>query len=272
MAANMKTDSILIKAEELHSRLGESRLKILHVHMAPIGSTKAESEKLFIPGARLFDLEAMSDQAQDLPHMALDPEVFAQRIRALDIDAEDEIVVYDEKGIYSSPRARYLFLNAGHSKIRVLNGGLPAWIGSGYDTSPMATEPKKTGSFTASAPLRGFVERAEVLETIQKKSVVLIDARSKDRFEGLVDEPRAGLRRGHIPTAFSIPFSSVLDGNFMKSAESLSELFLDRVNPEQKIITYCGSGVTACIVALALEVAGLGPARIYDGSWSEWGA
>lgn len=264
-------NSHLIEIKDLIPLLGNTGLKVLRVQMAPIGGQIAPPATKFIPGARNFDIDDLSDESSSLPHTALGPEAFAMRIRELGIDSEDEIVVYDDHGIYSSPRAWFLFLNAGHSKIRVLNGGLPAWIDAGIATMSTSAPVPKPGNFTARPSLRTFVHRSEVEKVVNCGGACLWDARSAERYFGLIEEPRAGLRRGHIPTARSIPFTSVLDGTRMKRQEDLTRTF-DSVNQMQlPVIAYCGSGVTACIVALALEVAGGAPARIYDGSWSEWG-
>ena len=266
--------SPLIEVEELSHRLGEPGLKVLDVRMKAVsGVAEAGERTAFIPGAQILDLEQFSDLANPLPHSALTADEFAKRVKALGINSGDEIVVYDETGIYSSPRARYLFLNAGHAKVRVLNGGLPAWVGAGKSISSIEARvaPGVLGDFAARPPLRTFVDRQEVANLIDKKSSVLVDARSSDRFEGRVAEPRAGLSRGHIPTACSLPFASVLDGNRMRSPEQLAKI-LPPGGPEQEVIAYCGSGVTACIVELAYEVAGYRKIRVYDGSWSEWGS
>ena len=265
-------DSILIEAEELKRRLHEPGLKVHHVHMAPIGGKANPPPECRIAGARIFDVEAMSDERSAVPHTALAPEEFARRVRALGVDSRDEIVVYDEKGVYSSPRAWFLFLNAGHARVRVLNGGLPAWIEAG---GPVSTRPEGhslPGDVEARPPLRTFVNRGQVQAAVDTRSAVLLDARSKERFEGQVEEPRPGLRKGHIPSARSTPFTEVLNGTLLKQPGELVPYFDDRCPAGTPVIAYCGSGVTACIVALALEASGHPPARIYDGSWSEWGA
>jgi len=274
---------ILISGEELKARLGESRLKILHVQMSPVvsaipsgsPSTEAvpsfESSPQFIPGAQVFDLESMSDESSPLPHMALPVEDFARKVRALGINSDDEIIVYDEQGVYSAPRARALFLNAGHERVRILNGGLPEWKRQG---APLFREPSSKpgeGDFIPRGSRFKFVDQASVLRSIESQGSLILDARSEARFKGLVEEPRAGLSRGHIPSACSMPFSEVLDGSSLKSSEELKRIFLGQLTANQEVIVYCGSGVTACIVALALEVAGYPEVSVYDGSWSEWG-
>jgi thiosulfate/3-mercaptopyruvate sulfurtransferase len=269
--------SILIEAEELNARIGDPGLKILHVTMAPVGTSPGHvsggaNSGVHLPGAIVFDIEKMSDESIPLPHSALSPELFSRRVRALGLDSSDEIVVYDEKGIYSGPRARYLFLNAGHEKVRILNGGLPAWVSLGYETSSEPVIPAREGDFSPRPAIRHFVDRQAVLQAIEARNTVLIDARSKERFLGLVDEPRAGLARGHIPTASSLPFTEVLNGPFLKTKTELMRILDPITAPDRSVIAYCGSGVTACIVALALEVADHQSVSVYDGSWSEWGS
>ena len=266
--------NILISVPELQSRLNDPVLKILHVHMAPVGSAPGASgpgPQEFIPGAVVFDIEAMSDETSPLPHTALPMEEFARRVRTLGIDSGNEIVVYDEKGIYSSPRARALFRAAGHERVRVLDGGLPEWKRMGNGTVRIPASVVRSGDFFPRPAEFRLLDRAEVARAIDQKNAVILDARSEERFKGVVDEPRAGLRRGHIPTACSMPFTKVLDGALLKSKSGLEMLFGDLVKPDLEVIVYCGSGVTACIVALGLEAAGYGKVSVYDGSWSEWG-
>jgi thiosulfate/3-mercaptopyruvate sulfurtransferase len=261
----------LIEAPDLMKTMNAPNLKVLHVQMAPVGGQPSPGVPEFIPGAILFDIEALSDESNPLPHTALSPTEFAARIRRLGIDSEDEIVVYDRQGVYSSARAWFLFMNAGHSKVRVLNGGLPAWIASGGPLAQVSASVSHPGTFTAHPSLRHFVNRAEVQNAIENNSALIFDARSTERFAGTVDEPRAGLRRGHIPTAYSTPFAAVLNGPCLKQPGELSHFFEAKCASNPPVIAYCGSGVTACIIALALEVSGRAPARVYDGSWSEWG-
>lgn len=263
--------SYLIEARDLMITMNAPNLKVLHVQMAPIGGQTSAEVPEFIPGAILFDIEALSDESSPLPHTALTPSEFAARIRRLGIDSDDEIVVYDRHGVYSSARAWFLFLNAGHSKVRILNGGLPAWVGAGGPLAQAPASVSHSGNFTVRTPLRHFVNRAVVQRAIEDKSALIFDARSAERFTGKVDEPRAGLRRGHIPSAHSTPFASVLNGSLLKQPDELSHFFEAKCESNQPVIAYCGSGVTACIIALALEVSGRPPARVYDGSWSEWG-
>ncbi|NDG85658.1 MAG: sulfurtransferase [Proteobacteria bacterium] len=164
------------------------------------------------------------------------------------------------------------FLQAGHENVRILDGGLPEWIKHG---NPVSTHPSalpQAGDFASSAPLFRFVDKQEVSHAIETGDALIIDARSEERFNGLVDEPRPGLARGHIPGACSIPFTKMLQGGNLKSPGELRSLVRGACNVKEKIIVYCGSGVTASIVALGLERAGYKNISVYDGSWSEWGA
>jgi thiosulfate/3-mercaptopyruvate sulfurtransferase len=264
---------ILITVDELHQRLGSDHLKILHVQMDPVGASVASSESSptnYIPGAIVFNIEQISDHQQDLPHMMPSEADFQKIIRSMGIDQNDEIVVYDEKGIYSSPRARYMFLSMGHTRVKVLDGGLPAWIQSGFSVVDHPRSNSGVGTFIAKNREHAWIDRKAVLQNIKTAQLPVLDARSEDRFHGRVDEPRPGLRRGHVPGSRSLAFTRVLNGVRMKSDQDLRDLF-ESYSIGDSAVFYCGSGVTACISALGAEIAGIKHIQIYDGSWSEWG-
>lgn len=271
----MKTrDQILITVTELKKMLGAPKQKILHVQMDPVGTPPVDpvaASRHFIPGAMVFDIEKYSDPNQSLPHMMPAASDFEKMIRAIGINVDDDIVVYDEKGIYSSPRARFMFLSMGHENVRVLDGGLPAWKEAGYSTVEKPMAPTEGGTFVAKKVHHSFVDRESVLQNIRSRDSLVFDARSEDRFHGRVDEPRVGLRRGHVPGAQTLAFTRVLNGTKLKSDEELKTMFEALIPNGTPSIFYCGSGVTACISALGAEVAGVQQIKIYDGSWSEWG-
>ncbi|WP_376875479.1 3-mercaptopyruvate sulfurtransferase [Albirhodobacter sp. R86504] len=233
---------------------------------------KANYNAAHIPGARFFDIDEISDQRSELPHMAPPVEKFISRMRALGVGDGHQVVVYDQSGIFSAPRVWWLFRLMGKTDIAVLDGGLPKWIAEGRateDVPPMIRDRHITVQRQANL----IKDVTQVAHASKLGDFEIIDARSKPRFAGANPEPRPGLRAGHIPNAKNVPFGEVIapDGT-MKSADTLREIFtaagIDLAKPA---ILSCGSGITACVLALALERIGHRDHSVYDGSWAEWG-
>lgn len=225
---------------------------------------------LQIIGARTFDIKnKFSDTSTPLPNTLPKPEAFAAEARKLGINKHSKIVVYDTKGIYSSPRTWYLFKSMGHENIWVLNGGFPAWIKEGLATEKVTSKIYTEGDFEAHFKSEMFKNKEQILDNINSKEAIVIDARSSDRFHAETEEPREGLRSGHIPNSVNLPFSQVLkDGHFLPKEE------LRHILPHQDQPLYfsCGSGITACIDLIAYElISSNTPKAVYDGSWTEWG-
>ena len=227
-----------------------------------------------IPGALFFDIDDLSDEKSALPHMLPSTTKFATRMKKMGVGDGMRIVVYDGAGLFSAPRAWWTFRVMGHEDVAVLNGGFKKWNAEGRavsDEIPRARTPRHfTPRFNA-ALLR---DKADIAALITSKSAQIVDARPPGRFAGTDPEPRAGLRSGHIPGSRNLPASSLLNGDgTMKDAIALAQLLATAgVDANRPIVTSCGSGVSACVVSLALAVAGHDSAAVYDGSWSEWGA
>jgi thiosulfate/3-mercaptopyruvate sulfurtransferase len=217
-----------------------------------------------------FDFDdVLCDHNTSLPHMMPPPEFFTAEMQKMGVNKNSAIVVYDKIGIYSSPRAWWMFKAFGHDQVVVLDGGLPAWIQAGYETVPTLATPTQRGDF-ASLPRGGLIVDSEtVIHALADPTVSVIDARSVGRFKGQDPEPRAGLRGGHMPGAVNIPFNDVLTDGKLSARSDLQKIFAQY--KDKKMIFSCGSGVSATVVALAAEQAGYNDLAIYDGSWSEWG-
>ena len=256
----------------LADRLGEVRIVDGSWHMpAEARDGRAEYLQRHVPGAVFFDIDHVADHDTDLPHMLPTPEAFAKAAGELGLSRDADIVVYDVHGIRSAARVWWTLRAMGYDKVRVLDGGLRKWLAEGRPVeagdvtpSPAAVAPRFDPDLVRSA--------ADVKAVLQSGSAQMLDARSAARFRGEAPEPRAGLRSGHMPGAANLPWEQVIaeDGT-LRPSEELKSVF-DRVGVDlaKPIVTTCGSGVTASVLALALARLGI-CAAVYDGSWSEWG-
>ncbi len=267
---------LLVSTEWLDAHLGAPDVRILDAswHMPGSGrDAKAEFEAGHIPGARFFDIDEISDEQSDLPHMAPPVEKFVSRVRALGIGDGHRVVVYDSSGIFSAPRVWWLFRLFGKQDVVVLDGGLPKWRAEGRpieDGVPILRD----RHFTARRDASLVRDVTQVAATTKLGDAQIVDARAAPRFRGEAPEPRPGLRAGHIPGARNVPFGTLLnpDGT-MKDAKGLAAAFAaGGVDVAAPVITSCGSGISAAILNLALERLGNRAHALYDGSWAEWGA
>ena len=225
-----------------------------------------------IPGAVFFDIDAIADRETDLPHMLPTPEAFAQAAGELGLSREADIVVYDTHGVRSAARVWWTLRAMGYEGVHVLDGGLRKWMAEGRPIEAGEVFPRR--AVVSPAFAAGLVrDAAEVREILQTGSARMVDARSAARFTGEAPEPRAGLRSGHMPGAASLPWEQVVaqDGT-LRPADELKAVFKGAgVDLGTPIVTTCGSGVTASVLALALARLGLDRTAVYDGSWTEWG-
>lgn len=224
-----------------------------------------------IPGAVFFDINAIADTSTDLPHMLPGPTQFAQAAGALGIADTDTVVVYDGSGLYSAPRVWWTFRIFGAKNVFILDGGLPAWTAENRATE--SGDSKRTPkTFKAEMDTGAVAMISDVQMALADGSAQVLDARSAGRFAGREAEPRKGLRSGHMQGAFNLPFTDIVENGRLASPDRIAAAFkTSGVDPDKPIITTCGSGVTAVVLALGLDAIGKSPARIYDGSWAEWG-
>ncbi len=277
----MKDDpKTLVSTEWLAEHLKDPDLRILDASMPPVGSgpeaagtAKAAYDAEHIPGARFFDIDDISDQRSDLPHMAPPVEKFMSRLRAMGVGDGHQIVIYDWQGLFSAARVWWLFRLMGQNNVAVLDGGLPKWKAEGRaveDLPPVIRD----RHMTVRVQKHLVRDATQVSSASKLHDHEIIDARAAARFRGEAAEPRAGLRAGHIPNSKNVPFGTVLNADgTMKQAAELQAVFADAgVDLAKPAITTCGSGVTAAILCLAMERMGKTDYSLYDGSWVEWGA
>lgn len=266
----------LVSTEWLAARLGDPKVKVIDASFKMPGVLPLPAEDYLaahIPGAVFFDVEAVSDHANPLPHMYPSAEQFARDVEALGISSGDTVVAYDAGGWVAAPRAWWMFLSFGHADIRILDGGLKKWMAEGRPTE--AGKPTiAPGRFSAELDASFVRSRDQLVANLASGAEQVIDARGAPRFEGSVAEPRPGLRAGHIPGSRNLPYNELIDPatGTMKPLDELRQAFeqagLDLGRP---VVTTCGSGVSAAVLTLALYRLGVRGSALYDGSWSEWG-
>lgn len=225
-----------------------------------------------IGGGLRFDIDGpFSDHDSDLPHTMIGVDDFRREARKLGLNDDSVVVVYDTRGIYSAPRAWWMLRAMGLDTVAVLDGGLRAWQAAGHPTTPRAELPAEPGNFEPRPRDGAFVDAETVLKQLEDPTIAVADARSRGRFAGSDPEPRPGLRGGHMPGAVNIPFTELLDGGAFLTPGELRTHFEEAAGDRTRFTMTCGSGLTACILALGATLAGHEDISIYDGSWSEWG-
>ena len=268
-------DDLFIEPKILMTKIDKHSFKILDATFyLPDSGLNAEEEykKKHIPGAVFFDINKVADPNNSLPHMIPQKDLFSKMMQNLGLNNEDEIVIYDNSSFLSSARAWFLFRYFGHDKVSIMQGGLENWKNSGGNISQENVVIKK-GNYTAKDEKKDLVVNLDqMIIATQNKEKIILDARSKQRFLGEVKEPRPNLPSGHIPNSKSLPSSLLINKNgYLKSKDDINKILDDiNVNPNDKIIATCGSGVSACVISIALYCLGKKNVPIYDGSWTEW--
>jgi thiosulfate/3-mercaptopyruvate sulfurtransferase len=263
----------LVSTEWLADRLGEPDLVVVDAsaHMPASGrSGREEFLAAHIPGARFLDIEEISDRSNPAPHMLPTAKEFGRAMEALGVGSDDRIVVYDNSAIRTAARGWFMLRHFGAQQVAILDGGFQKWIAEGRPVES-SEPPLRAARFKAVDRGGEIVTKQQILGGVDTP---LLDARGKGRFDGSEADPRPGVASGHIPGARNLPFAALYreDGTF-RSTDELRELFAGAgVDPQQPFVATCGSGVTANSLIFAAHLLGNGEAKLYDGSWSEWGA
>ncbi len=265
----------LVSTDWLAAHLKDPDLRLLDAswHMPDAGrDARAEYEAAHIPGARFFDIDEIADSRSELPHMAPPVEKFMSRMRAMGVGDGHQVVVYDGAGLFSAARVWWTFRLMGKRDVAVLDGGLPKWQAEGREIEDLPPVVRDR-HMTVARQNHLIKDVTQVAHASKLGDTEIIDARSPERFRGEVEEPRPGLRSGHIPGSKNLPYGDLLnpDGTMKDEAGLRAAFTAAGVDLAKPAITTCGSGITAAILALALERLGKSDHAVYDGSWTEWG-
>jgi thiosulfate/3-mercaptopyruvate sulfurtransferase len=264
----------MVTVNWLAERLKDPGTAVLDATMPPVGvsppvDTKARYQEKHIPCAVFFDIEEFSDQASGLPHTLLSEEEFSRKMGAMGVGDAMTIVVYEQEGVYSAPRARWMLRVFGAERVYLLDGGLKAWVDAGLPVEAGAVS-RPPAEFRATLRADGVKDFAQIQQMIAGGGQIL-DARSAGRFTGALPEPRPGISSGHMPGATSVPYLELVEDGRLMSEEKLRAVFAAKgVKLDEPVATSCGSGVTAAVIALGLEIAGAKNVSLYDGSWAEY--
>jgi thiosulfate/3-mercaptopyruvate sulfurtransferase len=264
----------VVSADWVEKNLGAPEFRVVDASFyLPAQKRNAAEEyaAAHIPGAVLFDQDAIADHSTDLPHMVPDPAVFAEAVGRMGISDTDTIVIYDGIGMFASPRAWWLFRTMGAEKVYVLDGGFDGWRREGRPVTADLPEPAPATFRTRFEPGR-VTDLATMRRIVAEGRIQIADARSPGRFAGTDPEPRAGLRSGHMPGARNMPVTQLTENGRLKSLPELrAALEGAGIDLTQPVVTSCGSGITAAIITLSLASIGHDDHTLYDGSWTEWG-
>jgi thiosulfate/3-mercaptopyruvate sulfurtransferase len=264
----------LVSVSWLADRLDDPQVVVLDATLPPVGVVPAVDTfgrylEAHIPGAVFFDIDELSDHSTSLPHMLPNEEEFSRKMAGMGVGDGLTLVVYEQTGVFSAPRAWWMLRSFGVREVYFLDGGLAAWSQAGMRVEAGPVQRGKA-NFTARLDV-GVVKDFEQIQQMIAAKAQILDARSSARFEGMAPEPRPGISSGHMPGATSVPFTELVADGRLKDAESLREIFAaKKVDLDKPITTTCGSGVTAAVIALGLEIAGAGKVSLYDGSWAEY--
>lgn len=274
--ATLQLPDSLVSVDWLKQHLDDDNLIVLDSswHMPQTGRDGfREWQQEHIPGARFFDFDVkIADPDSTLPHMMPSAEIFTREMQALGLNQDSVVVVYDAMGMFSSPRGWWMLRAMGCENCALLDGGLVAWDEADYPIESLSQEPAyERGNFVAQMNPDFIADAQTVMAALDNDAICVVDARPEPRFSGAAEEPRPGLRRGHMPGALNLPFPDVFEHGLLKPKDELKTMIEPLIGDSESSIYSCGSGVTACVVAFAAYHIGYDRYAIYDGSWTEWG-
>ena len=274
----MTQRSTFISAQALSAKIGRSDVVVLDASWYLPGDHRDPQQEYLdqhIPGARFFDIDAIADPEHDCPHMLPSAKDFAESVAALGVGCDTEVVIYDTKGLFSAARAWWMFQVYGHHAVEILAEGLPGWLSAGLTTeSGQVMAVRAEYDFVPERQSGWLADLESVRLAMEDDRTLVLDARSASRFAGDEEEPRPGVSPGHIPGSVNCHYASLLTGDptRLKSLADLEVVLAPTgALSAESVITTCGSGISACLLALALHELGRSPVAVYDGSWAEWG-
>ena len=269
-------DKSLVSTSWLVDHLDDPKVKIIDGswHLPTTGRDgHKEYLNMHIPGAVYFNIDKISDSSSTLPHMMPSLKIFNSKISEMGISNSHNVIIYDSEGLFSAPRVWWMFRTFGHKNVSVMTGGFKSWINENKPVSDNLPKISK-GDFSGDLDLNMIRSLNDIKNNIVNNTELVIDARATNRFDGSEAEFRPGVRSGHIPKSFNLPYNKLIndDGTFISNSELINIFNTIGATKEQPVITTCGSGITACILGLGLHLIGRDNWTVYDGSWTEWGS
>ncbi|MFK8044193.1 MAG: sulfurtransferase [Crocinitomicaceae bacterium] len=263
--------SPIVSAQWLYENINHPNIIVLDASIYADHSKKFIEFQDSIPGTLFIDLRKdFVDTTNELPNAFPSEEQFEKNCQKMGIKNENTVIIYDNRGIYTSPRAWYLFKSMGHQNVFVLNGGLPAYKAQGFILDSLKTKSEKQSNYKSAFNPSTVKSYNQIVELLSDRHYCIIDARSSGRFTGNEAEPRPEIKSGCIKNSINLPYVKVLKNGFYRSKDELNELISSLNIHNKELIFSCGSGITACIILLAAEIVNDNPKSLFDGSWTEW--